>query len=151
MKKANFQEALASIIAQDPRYTEGAYVFLRESLDFTMKELAKPANGEGRHVSGSELLDGGRKLALREFGPMARTVLAAWGIRESVDVGHVVFNLIRHSVLGKSDRDRLEDFAGGFTFQDAFVKPFLPASALAEAHPTPVAAEAKPRSVRQKA
>ena len=68
-KKATFQEALASILAEDPRYTEGAYVFLRESLDFTMKELAKPAAGEGRHVSGLELLDGVRTLALREFEP----------------------------------------------------------------------------------
>ena len=150
MKKANFQEALVAIIAQDPRYTEGAYSFVRESLDFTMKELAKPAAGEGRHVSGAELLDGVRKLALREFGPMARTVLASWGIRESVDVGHVVFNLIRHAVLGKSDRDSLDDFANGFTFHDAFVLPFLPARP--PPAPTPPEAPGKPtRPARQQA
>ena len=155
MKKANFQEALAAIIAQDPRYTEGAYLFVREALDFTMKELSKPAAGEGRHVSGAELLDGVRKLALREFGPMARTVLASWGIRASVDVGHVVFNLIRHAVLGKSDRDSLEDFANGYAFEDAFVKPYLPPSALLPptppaAAPAPEPAEPKPRPSRQK-
>jgi uncharacterized repeat protein (TIGR04138 family) len=137
MPKANFQEALARLLADDPRYTEGAYLFLREALDFTMKELTKPTSGEGRHVSGQELLDGVRKLALREYGPMACTVLARWGLREPIDVGNVVFNLIRHSILGKSDRDRLEDFAAGEPFAVSLARPFLPrqpASAPASRH-----------------
>jgi uncharacterized repeat protein (TIGR04138 family) len=124
--KANFQEALQILLQEDPRYQEGAYVFVREALDFTIKELAKPASGEARHVTGKELLDGFRQLARREFGPMARTVLGHWGLREPVDVGHVVYNLIGKGVLGKSDRDRLDDFAEGPDFETAFVKPFLP-------------------------
>jgi uncharacterized repeat protein (TIGR04138 family) len=150
MKKANFQEALATILAADPRYKESAYVFVREALDFTMKDLAKPSEGPGRHVSGPELLDGVRKYALKEYGPMARTVLARSGIRQGVDVGRIVFNLVDHGVLGKSEKDRLEDFAEGYSFEEAFVKPFRPASVTATPG-TPPAGEPRPRSSRQQA
>lgn len=150
MKKANFQEALAGIIAKDPRYTEEAYLLVREALDFTMKDLAKPAEGPGRHVSGEELLGGLRKFALRDFGPMARTVLARWGVKECMDVGNIVFNLVNHGVLGKSERDKPEDFAGSFTLGEALSRPFLPAEPPAPAKAADKA-ERKPRSARQQA
>lgn len=136
MKKVGFNEALTQILAEDRRYDEQAYYFLREALDFTIKLLAKPAEGKARHVSGGELLQGIRQYALQEFGPMARTVLDRWGIRRCEDFGNIVFNLVGKGVLGKTDEDRIEDFAGGYDFDEAFCQPFRPAKKQA-ARPAP--------------
>ena len=127
MRKLSFNEALAQILREDKRYDEQAYHFLREALDFTIKLLAKPAGGPGRHVSGAELLDGARQYALQEFGPMAKTVLGRWGIKRCEDFGEIVFNLVGKGVLGKTEQDRKEDFAGGYDFDAAFCLPFRPA------------------------
>ena len=133
MRKLSFNEALTQILREDKRYDEQAYHFLREALDFTIKLLAKPAGGPGRHVSGAELLDGVRQYALQEFGPMAKTVLNRWGLRRCEDVGEIVFNLVGKGVLGKTEQDRKEDFAGGYDFDTAFRVPFRPAGKKAPA------------------
>ena len=75
---------------------------------------------EPRHISGRELADGVRRLALERFGPMARTVLAHWGICATEDVGGVVFALVEQGILVKQDEDRPEDFADVFDFEEAF-------------------------------
>ena len=126
MKKVGYNEALGQILKEDSRYDVHCYHFIKESLDFTIKDFAKPPEGPGRHVSGAELLEGIRKFALQEFGPLARTVLSHWGIHETQDFGHVVFNLVEKGLLGKTEDDNLEDFADGYDFDEAFRTPFLP-------------------------
>ncbi|MBU0676989.1 MAG: hypothetical protein KJ626_02645 [Verrucomicrobia bacterium] len=126
MRKLSFQEALEQIVQEDPRYDEQAYHFLREALDHTVKLLSKPVEGPGKHVSGAELVNGIRQYALKEFGPLAKTVLNSWGITETGDWGDIVFNLVKKGVLGKTEDDRKEDFQGAYDFDEAFVKPFLP-------------------------
>ena len=132
MKKVNFNEALAQILEKDPRYDESAYVFLREALDFTIKLLSKPAEGRARHVTGGELLEGIRQYAIKEYGPMAKTVLNRWGVQRCEDFGEIVFNLVGTGILGKTDEDRKEDFAGGYDFERAFREPFRPAGKTVE-------------------
>lgn len=122
-----FMEAVKQICSKDPSYDPDAYMFVRESLDFTAKTLEKPRRGPSRHVSAAELLDGIRKYALQEFGPMAMTVLESWGITKTDDIGGIVFNLVESGKLGKTDEDRPEDFVGGYDFHEVFAKPFLPA------------------------
>ena len=124
MKRIGFEEAIAQILLKDVRYDAEAYRFVREALDFTLKLFEKPATGPARHVSGQELLDGLRRQALAEFGPMALRVLAHWGVRRTEDVGEIVFNLVDIGALGRTDRDRREDFAGGYDFHEAFRAPF---------------------------
>jgi uncharacterized repeat protein (TIGR04138 family) len=126
MQKIGFAEALDSIVASDPRYHRDAYVFLRDSLDFTTKQQKKIKGTTVRHVAGPELLEGVRQYALKEFGPMVVTVLSYWGIHSSEDVGHMVFNLIGAGIFGKTDEDSLEDFKNVYDFEEAFVKPFAP-------------------------
>lgn len=129
MKKVHFNEALLQILDEDQRYDEQAYHFIREALDYTMKLLEKPAEGPSRHVKGEELLEGIRQYALSEFGPLAKTVLNAWGVKECVDFGHIVFNMVSKGILGKTEDDKLEDFSGGYDFESAFRKPYRPRSA----------------------
>jgi uncharacterized repeat protein (TIGR04138 family) len=127
MKKVSFQETVERIVQEIPRYDGQVYYFLREALDYTIKLFEKPIEGPARHVSGTELLDGIRKYALQEFGPITKTVLNRWGVRCCEDFGEIVFIMVEKGVLGKTDEDRKEDFSGGYDFDAAFRKPFLPA------------------------
>jgi len=136
MQRRQFEEAVTLLLKEDPRYPREAYVFLRLALDHTVKVLKKPTQGPARHISGPELLDGIRQFALQEFGPITRTVLAEWGITRTEDFGEIVFNLVRHGVLGKTDQDQKEDFAGVYSFEAAFTHPFLPVSARKVVKPT---------------
>lgn len=133
MQKVEFTESLDSILAADPRFDREAYFFLRDALDFTIKQKKKSKTDPSRHVSGRELLEGVRQYALKEFGPMVITVLGYWGIRKTDDIGAMVFNLIREGVFGKTDQDSIEDFRAGYDFEEAFAAPFRPAL------PTPAA------------
>ncbi|MGI8432695.1 MAG: Minf_1886 family protein [Chthoniobacterales bacterium] len=131
MQKIGFAEALDSIVAGDDRYQRDAYVFLRDALDYTTKQQKKARGAAVRHVAGPELLEGVRLYALKEFGPMALTVFSYWGINRCEDIGHMVFNLIGAGIFGKTEQDSLDDFKSVYTFEDAFVKPYLPQPATA--------------------
>lgn len=127
MTQKPFLEAVKNICANDPRYNIDAYFFLRDALDFTTHNLNKQSkNTNERHVSGQELLEGIRKYTIQEFGPMAKTVLHSWGINKTEDFGEIVFNLVNSGKLGSTNDDHIEDFANGYDFQNAFVKPFEP-------------------------
>jgi uncharacterized repeat protein (TIGR04138 family) len=122
----SFNEVVEQIIEKDPRYGKEAYIFLKEALEFTIKQKKRGKTESGSHVNAVELLDGFRQLALKEFGPMVMTVLEYWGVRSSFDVGQMVFNLIGAGVFGKTETDSVEDFDQALDFRVAFVAPFEP-------------------------
>ena len=126
MHEVNFDEALEQILARDPRFQRDAYHFVRESLDYTQKFISKENRGNVRHITGQELLDGIRQFALQQFGPMAVTVLEEWGVKNCRDFGDIVFNMVEHSLLAKTEKDTRDDFNNGYDFTDAFRKPFWP-------------------------
>jgi len=128
MQEINFDEAVEQILAKDSRFARDAYTFVREALDFTQKSAGKEARGTIRHVSGQELLDGIRKFALEQFGPMVVTVFEEWGVKNCRDFGEIVFNMVEIGLLAKTDKDTRADFQNGYDFTDAFRKPFLPKS-----------------------
>jgi uncharacterized repeat protein (TIGR04138 family) len=126
MHAVNFDEAIDQIVKRDPRYRHDAYLFLREALDHTHKLGGRLKKDEIRHVSGRELLAGIRDYALRQFGPMALTVLEEWGVKCCEDFGEIVFNMVEIGLLAKTERDSRDDFKGGYLFDEAFREPFLP-------------------------
>jgi uncharacterized repeat protein (TIGR04138 family) len=126
MKALQFEQAVESILKRDRRYDPLAYLFLKEALDFTLKRAAEGNGGEARHVTGTELCHGFRDLAIQDFGPMASTLMREWGLRESGDIGEMVFHLIEEQMFGKQDSDTKEDFIHAFDFEDSFVVPFQP-------------------------
>ncbi|HAM73729.1 MAG TPA: hypothetical protein DCM86_19005 [Verrucomicrobiales bacterium] len=130
MQTPSLDEALDRITAKDPRYHREAYSFLREALDHTQRSVTKANQGQTRHVSGQELLEGIRHYALSQYGPMALTLLQEWGVTRCEDFGELVFNLVEHGLLSKTDKDSREDFANGYDFETAFRKPFQPARTL---------------------
>ena len=123
MQTVNFEVELEKILAHDPRYHRDSYHFVREALDHTRKMLAK---SESRHVTGQQLLEGVREYALAQYGPMALSLLEEWGVRQGEDIGEIVYNMIEIKLLAKTDEDSRDDFKGGYDFQDAFRRPFLP-------------------------
>jgi len=128
MQEINFDEAVELVLARDSRYPREAYVFVREALDYTQKLAGKETRGAIRHVSGQELLEGIRKFALNQFGPMTTTVFEEWNIRHCRDFGEIVFNMVEIGLLAKTEKDTRDDFQNGYDFNDAFRKPFRPQS-----------------------
>ena len=126
MQVATFEEILEKIVATDPRYHRDAYHFVREALAHTQKKSGKVTKAEVQHVTGQTLLAGIREYALAEYGPMALTVLEAWGVRACEDFGEIVFNMVESGLLAKTEQDSRADFKGGYDFAEAFRQPFLP-------------------------
>lgn len=127
MQKISIDHAIEQLIQTDSRYLKDAYHFVREGLDFTIKQhKKKPYGSKEHHISGKELLDGIRQYALQEFGPLAYTVMNYWNIRTTEDFGEIVFNLVSIRILKTSETDTKEDFKNGYDFVEAFVRPFEP-------------------------
>lgn len=108
-------EVLDRLRERYPRYHETAYLFILSALHHVLEQLEEP-----RHITGRELAEGMRDLALRRFGPMARTVLEHWGIERTSDVGEIVFALVDAGVLLKQDDDSPRDFDALYDFEEAF-------------------------------
>jgi len=89
------------------------------ALDLTLRKLEKP-----RHISGRELLEGIKKLAEEEFGPMAKIVFEHWGIKNTEDFGHIVFNLVEAGIMSKTEEDSIEDFKDVFDFTKEFERKY---------------------------
>ena len=98
-----------------PTYHETAYIFILSALHFTIERL-----GEARHISGRELAEGCRDLALQRWGLMARTVLEFWGITSTRDLGEIVFALVELGVLVKQEEDSIDSFAAVYDFEEVF-------------------------------
>ena len=71
-------------------------------------------------MTGQELCEGARDLALQQYGLLARLVLSQWGILSTSDLGEMVYNLIAAGHLEKTESDRRSDFDGVFDFERAF-------------------------------
>ncbi|MFM9059605.1 MAG: Minf_1886 family protein [Planctomycetaceae bacterium] len=141
---------LFQLLQRDRRYTLEAYLFVLEALSFAQESLGmgqQPAvdeleplpadetpsagtvrgkRGRGRareaerHVSGQQLCEAARLYGLQQYGYLAPTVLARWGIRATDDFGAIVFNMVEIGQMRKTRSDRREDFRNVFDFADGF-------------------------------
>jgi len=109
------------------KYHPDAYRFVDQSLRYTQRMLGRSADSpdeeleeDTAHISGQELLEGIRQLALEEFGLMTIPVLRHWGIRSTDDFGRIVFDFIERGAMRKTDRDQLSDFFDIYDFEEVF-------------------------------
>ena len=109
---------LTLIVASDPRYTKSAYLFVQDGLTRAQKVFWKP--GKPGHMSGTQLLEGLRELAIESFGKRAKATLNGWGVFKCEDFGEIIFNLIEAGLLTKQEQDTKVDFQGGYSFDTAF-------------------------------
>lgn len=110
---------LNKIACADQRYKTDAYIFVLEALQYTRKRINAKS-----HVTGQQLLEGIKNLALEKYGLMAKMVFEHWGIAETIDFGNIVINMVNAGILSKTPEDKLEDFKDIYNFDDAFVKEY---------------------------
>ena len=127
MKTIEFYTKVNKITLQDTRYSSDAYEFINDAVIYTVIKCEEnKEENESSPVSGAELLDGVREYALKQFGPMAYSVFYDWGVFDGIAVGNIVFNMIEHKILSRSENDSIEDFENAFDFKAALCSPFLP-------------------------
>jgi uncharacterized repeat protein (TIGR04138 family) len=115
------REILNAALGDNRHYPIEAYEFVCESLDFCQKlQAEKDENQTIHHVSGKELLEAFRQLAIRKFGKQAKAVLGSWKIHRTDDFGEIVFQMIDAGTLRKQPEDTKEEFQNGFNFEEAF-------------------------------
>ncbi|MGB9719869.1 MAG: Minf_1886 family protein [bacterium] len=105
------------MLQKDPRYRLEAYIFVLEALHYARGKF----NVE-KHVTGKQLLEGIKELAIKKYGTMAKMVFEHWGVKKTVDFGNIVFNMVQEHVLSKTEEDKLEDFNEVYDFEEVFVK-----------------------------
>ena len=115
------QLRLKQIADKDPRYKKDAYIFVLEALHYTRQDL----NVQG-HVTGQQLLEGIRKLGIERYGGMAKIVFEHWGVKDTLDFGNIVINMVNEKVLSKTPEDSIDDFRDVYDFEDVFVKKYQP-------------------------
>ena len=138
MQKISIEQAIEQIINKDPRYPRDAYEFVREALDFTIKQAKKSATSKDRHVNGKELLEGLRQYALQQYGPLAYTVLSYWNIHCGEDIGNLVYNMVSQRILKTTENDSPADFKNAYNFDEAFRRPFEPSFSPSHRSTTPI-------------
>ncbi len=114
-------EEMARLILSDGRYPLDAFDFLHEGLEAAAKTIHgdKPMEPGKRHVSGAELCGGLLELAIKRWGPLARTVLRHWNIHETIDFGNMVYLLVNNGFMQKTDEDSVEDFRDVYDFDES--------------------------------
>jgi len=120
MTELTFRDGIMDRIRlRERRYDERAYLFVLAALEFCQQRLT-----ERRHISGQELAEGCRDLALERFGVMSKLVLEHWGIKTTSDIGHIVFALVDLGMLLSQPGDTRADFENVFDFDRAFERDY---------------------------
>ena len=120
MSEIAFRDGIMERIRlREVRYHERAYLFVLSALEFAQQGLT-----ERRHLTGRELAEGVRDLALERYGLTARLVLDHWGIRRSADIGDVVFTMVETGLLMALPSDSRDDFVDAVDFDHAFERAY---------------------------
>ena len=116
------EKSLEEVAEEVGLYPAQAYEFIQQGLGYTVNKVHGNEKDEkaSRHVSGRDLCEGLREFALMRWGLMARTVLGRWNVRRTVDFGRMVFAMIDHGWMSKTDDDTLDDFRDVYDFKSAF-------------------------------
>ena len=120
MSELTFRDGVMDRIRlREPRFHEHAFLFVLAALEFSQLRLP-----ERRHISGRELVEACRDLALERYGVMARVVLDHWSVRTTADLGDIVFTLVDLGLLISQPNDAREEFTAVFEFDDAFERQY---------------------------
>ena len=110
---------MEQIRLREERFHERAYLFVLAALEFQQGRME-----ERRHITGAELAGAVRDLALDKFGVMARMVLEHWGVKQSANIGDVVFALVDCGLLQALPSDSRDDFVDAVDFNRSFERDY---------------------------
>jgi len=114
------KEDLEKVARKDGRYSPQAIKFVYEGLGYTGKKIV-PKPG---HVSGQNLCEGLKQLAVEKWGRLALLVLNTWGVRKTSDFGEIVYLMIKHKWMSAQPTDTIDDFNDVYDFTTAFKDEF---------------------------
>ena len=116
MEEIDFEsDRFDDICARDRRYDRKAYAILMEAF----RSAAKNGNAES-----SEIMDEFKETSLDQYGPMTYSVLNSLGVKDCVDIGEMMMNLVESGRIAKGDNDNYEDFRSGYDFKEEFLGPY---------------------------
>ncbi|HEY5490845.1 MAG TPA: Minf_1886 family protein [Gemmatimonadaceae bacterium] len=116
MSQLAFRDGVMDRIrVREPRFHEHAFLFMLSALEF-----AQTRQTERRHLSGGELAEACRELALQRYGVLSRLVLEHWGVTTTSHFGDIVFALVDLGLLLAQPTDSRDDFTAVFDFGTAF-------------------------------
>ena len=120
MAELAFREGIMDRIRiREPRFDEQAYLFVLSALEMCQSQMALR-----RHITGVELANACRELALERYDLMARVVLEHWGLSCTADIGDIVFTLVDLGFLLSQPQDTRDEFADVFDFDLAFERDY---------------------------
>ena len=117
MDEIDFEsDAFEDIVGKDDRYAARAYALLMDVVHYLGKD--------GKHMTAADIMDEFKERALDQYGPMAYTVLAEWGVTCCEDLGEMMANLAEGRRVQRDENDTPESFLGGYDFKEAFLGPY---------------------------
>ncbi len=116
----NMKKGIEKIAREDGRYSPKAVQFVYDALGYTAKNVTE----EPEHITGPTLCEGIRKLALENWGMLAKLVLNSWGIKNTRDMGEIVYLLIENKWMSAQPTDNIDDFNDIYDLQTTFKKDF---------------------------
>jgi len=120
------EKNIEQFIREDGRFPLEAVQFVREALHHAVEKYHPDPSGPSgqRHVSGAQLCEGIREVAMKRWGLMARPVLHRWNITTTRDFGEIVFLLVSNGWLQKESSDNIDDFNDVYDFAEVFEHSF---------------------------
>ena len=110
------EDAAQYLASVDSKFPPEAYRFVMRAV-----RAAFPSpTAVGGHVTGADVAEAFRQLALAEFGSGALARLAEWRITSCDDIGAIVFRMVELGIFGARPEDKPEDFHGIYDFLTAF-------------------------------
>jgi uncharacterized repeat protein (TIGR04138 family) len=116
------------VVASLGCYCVEAYDFIQQGIHVASEKVhgqAKADSPQGtRHVSGRQLCETLRDIAIARWGLMASVVLRSWGLKSTNDFGRLVFAFVDAGYWQKTPSDTIEDFNSVYNFREVFDQRF---------------------------
>lgn len=117
--------AIEDVVASAGDYSVDAYYFISAGIHAASDRVHGIGKKAGsRHVSGRQLCETLRDLAIARWGMLAATVLRAWGIHSTRDFGVLVFAFVDAGHWQKTPNDSIDDFSEVYSFAEVFDRPY---------------------------
>jgi uncharacterized repeat protein (TIGR04138 family) len=119
-------KSLQEVVDEVGVYPMDAFLFVQQGLSYTVDKIHGEGTepGASHHISGRDLCNGLKEVAHHRWGLLAWTVLQRWNITTTLDFGRIVFAMVEHQHMQKTDEDTLADFRHVFEFQSALEREY---------------------------
>ena len=102
-------------------FTQEAFSFVDDAVHAAFRESAGDSQEKQQtNVSGPEIAEAFRQLALRKLGTNALSTLNGWGLHSCEDIGTIISYMVLFRMLTPNPDAEPDDFSGLYDFEAAF-------------------------------